>query len=326
MGDPLDIGPFRLSDFHLKPLDGNLHLEIKNLDLFSNKPASLSIGSADLHATIRADSHVKVPLLGLDGDGQYTLNLDRIRIRDNRLSARVQGKLRLGAGPLTVDAQVTTEGSTVIDDPIVLDHWREHLEKAGDRASADFRLRANLGLGPLVGSALLTGQTQGQMRGPMQFKGDLRLGPLALLDVKGGGDFAPGAFNLSGQFSGGLPPVLFTKGTYLFGLGEGLRLRGFTAGLLIPGVNDLGPGFKPTAPGLVPVPDHGGSIGLLEPGLVQFGMSLFDANISSGTRSILSVGVAPTSSVVPYESDGSSRPFAGPSTGTYVGGKLKLVF
>jgi hypothetical protein len=55
-------------------------------------------------------------------------------------------------------------------------------------------------------------------------------------------------------------------------------------------------------------------------------VSLFDVNVTSGKQSMLMLGVSPTSSVVPYEGNGSSRPFAGPSTGPYVGAKLKLVF
>jgi hypothetical protein len=84
------------------------------------------------------------------------------------------------------------------------------------------------------------------------------------------------------------------------------------------------PGFNPGDPG--PGPFQAGSIGLLEPGALQFGVSLFDINVSSGARSMLMLGASPTSSVVPYEGNGNSRPFAGPSTGPYVGAKLKLVF
>jgi hypothetical protein len=243
MGDPLDIGPFRLSNFRLKSLGGNMQLQLNDLDLFSDRPASVSIGSANLQATIIAESSVGLPLLGLDGDGKYTLQLDSISLRDNRLDARVQGNLHLSAGPLRVDAQVSTSGTTRIDDPIVLSRWREHLEQAGNRATADFKVQANVGLGPLVGGALLTGQTAGQMSGPMQFVADLRLGRLRLLEASGGGYFAPGAFNLSGQYSGGLPPLLYSRGSYTFGLGEGLRIRGLTAGVLIPGFNDLKPGL-----------------------------------------------------------------------------------
>jgi hypothetical protein len=324
MGDPLDIGPFRLSNFRLKSLGGSMQLQLNDLDLFSDRPASVSLGSGDLKGTIIAESSVQLPLLGLDGDGKYTLQLDRITLRDNRLEARVQGNLHLSAGPLRVDAEVSTNGTTRIDDPIVLGRWREHLEQAGNRATADFRVQANLGLGPLVGGALLTGQTPGQMSGPMQFVADLRVGRLRRLEARGSGSFAPGAFNLAGQFSGGLPPVLYSQGSYTFGLGEGLRIRGLTAGVLIPGFNDLGPGFTPTAPG--PAPYQAGTIGLLEPGALQFGVSLFDINVTSGKKSMLMLGASPTSSVVPYEGNGNSRPFAGPSTGPYVGAKLKLVF
>ena len=235
MGDPLDIGPFRLSDFRIHPVGGSMQLHLNGLDLFSDKPASLSIGSADLKGTIIAESNVRLPLLGLDGAGKYTLDLHRIRINNNRLDARVNGKLTLSAGPLRVDAHVTTEATTRIDDPIVLKNWREHLIQAGERATADFQVNANLGLGPLVGStALLKGHTSGNSRGNTSFVADLRLGRLRLAEAKGTGSFAPGAFDVTGRFSGGLPPVIYSNGWYNFGLGEGLRIRGVTAGVLIP--------------------------------------------------------------------------------------------
>ena len=53
--------------------------------------------------------------------------------------------------------RAANEDSFIAVPPIfaVADGMGGHL--AGDRASADFRVKANLGLGPLMGSALLTG-------------------------------------------------------------------------------------------------------------------------------------------------------------------------
>ena len=67
-------------------------------------------------------------------------------------------------------------------------------------------------------------------------------------------------------------------------------------------------------------------MGLVEPGFLQFGVSLFNMNVSSGKKAVLTLGAAPKSSDVPYESNGNSRPLAGPDRGPYVGGKLRLSF
>ncbi|MGD2070370.1 MAG: RHS repeat-associated core domain-containing protein, partial [Gemmatimonadota bacterium] len=345
--DPVDLGPFRLSNLQLTGLSGGARLRLGLQGLFSSDPVSLSVESASLAGRLDFSSDLAIPSLGLEGGtGDYHLNLSDISVDSGHAHADIRGRARLDAGPLSLSIRAYADLTTRLDERIVVNQWQRHAQRSleATRGNVDVFATPRI-FGHEVGFFALRAETEGGGEGTTSLSGRLGLGDLTLGNIQGAGTFSagfflddewvPGSFNLAGDFSGGLPPLAYSWGSWSFDLNRGLEASGHYLGLQV-GPIDLNPEINPTGnvtddtsywrhrdaldAGAGPL---GGEVPMFEPG-PGAGYTYFDYS-ESGTT-IFSVGASFTSSIVPYSPGGASRPFANPSLGPFFGALFSRSF
>lgn len=286
------IGPFKLDDLHfglvklsdLQVRADRIHVstlfDVEGDSILSYlNPKNYSLNSARLSGHLLTKGTVELMPMGLMGRGRYSVDFTDIKIlHGTQLSFKISNRIDIDAGSLRFLATISGVGSSTID---------------RIRISEVSRLK-ELAL-------------RGLNRATMNFDIDARLqGPFFQLEATGQGQVSSSRAEVNGQFRGGMP-LLITSGRYQFNLAKGLRLQGGSVGLLLKPINDVGPGVKSLS---TFSPLDGGSLsgdtsskssfGLLEPGFLQFGASLFDVNVSSGSGIICSVGAAFGPGRLPY--------------------------
>jgi hypothetical protein len=204
-----------------------------------------------------------------------------------------------------------------------------------------------------IGFFALRAESEGGGEGTTSLRGRVELGGLTLGRIQGTGTFTtgfflddqwvPGTFNLAGSFWAVGPGVTF--GNWSFDLNRGLSASGHYFGTQF-GPFGLNIGINPTGNvsddttywryrDAVETPGGpAGAVQMYEPG-TSFGYTYF--NYSSTNRLFLSVGVSPSSSVVPYFRGGLSQPDIpllgtfgvgprAPEGGVYAGARLNWAF